>query len=242
MSKTTKKTIVIAIETSGRAGSVAIGVADKMLAKTEFSGMMRHSIELFTSIQQLLTQIGKKIEDIGYIYTSTGPGSFTGIRIAVTAAKMMALASDIKVVAANTMDVLAQQTIDDIDQKNADINRIGVIIDAKRKQFFIAVYEKQDNLWVKTLPDQIMAAEDFVKSYGMDEKSPITLLGEGLVYYKDQFQAPAISFTDQAFWAARAEDVYKVGTKMAEKEQFADPATMLPLYIRRPDAKVKQKK
>ena len=241
MSENTKKTVVIALETSGRAGSVAIGEGNQVLETVEFSGMMRHSIELFTSIEQLLQKIGRKVADIGYIYTSTGPGSFTGIRIAVTAAKMMALAADIKIVAASTTDALAQHAIDDINTNNTEIERVGVIIDAKRKQFFTAVFEKQGDSWVKILQDQIITAEEFIKTFGSDKNKPISLIGEGLVYYKDQFQTPAITFMDETYWTARAEDVYKVGHKMAENNEFADPATLLPFYMRRPDAKVKQK-
>ena len=82
-------------------------------------------------------------EEIEQIYISVGPGSFTGLRIAVTLAKTMHLASAAKIVAVDTLDVIAANINDYIkEQTNGFPEKIATIIDAKRGQFFIAVYQR----------------------------------------------------------------------------------------------------
>ncbi|NIA17164.1 MAG: tRNA (adenosine(37)-N6)-threonylcarbamoyltransferase complex dimerization subunit type 1 TsaB, partial [Planctomycetes bacterium] len=125
-----QKSLNIAVETSGRAGSVAIGFGNRLSEEKTFSGNMRHNAELFETIIELLQRVDKSPSQIGQIYISAGPGSFTGLRIAVTLAKTMALANNAKIVAVNSLDVLAENASANTD--NADfthIRRIAAIID-----------------------------------------------------------------------------------------------------------------
>ena len=99
--------LILAVETSGRLGSVALAQGDKLLSETSFSGPMRHSAEIFPAITDLLSKFDKKPDQIEQVYISAGPGSFTGLRIAVTFAKTLALANGAKIVAVDTLDVIA---------------------------------------------------------------------------------------------------------------------------------------
>jgi tRNA threonylcarbamoyl adenosine modification protein YeaZ len=145
--------LILAIETSGRLGSVALAAGDKLLAEARFSGPMRHSAEIFPAITDLLSRFSKKPGQIEHVYISVGPGSFTGLRIAVTFAKTLALANNSKIVAVDTLDCIAANVIDfappsplpQLNTQHSTLNtddRLAVILDAKRGQFFIAVYEQ----------------------------------------------------------------------------------------------------
>jgi len=233
--------LVLAVETSGRMGSVAIAVGEHMLAESAFSGPMRHSSEVFPAICSLLNRFAQKSKNIEHIYISVGPGSFTGLRIAVSMAKIMHLANDAKIVAVDTLDVIAANADDYMRQKNIDIERIAVILDAKRSQFYISVYQHtSDNIWKKSIPDCLMTASQFLDRFSEKEK-PVWLLGEGLVYYADKFKAEGIYFLDESYWTPRAEKVHMLGWKMACAGQFADPLTLQPKYLRKPEVKEKQK-
>jgi tRNA threonylcarbamoyladenosine biosynthesis protein TsaB len=226
--------LILALETSGRTGSVAIGTMRQMLAEIEFSGQMRHSAELFPTIDTLLTRADKNPPDITEIYISAGPGSFTGLRIAVAFAKTMNLATGAKIVALDTLDVIAADVIPaDPNQAvgNSAINKIAVILDAKRGQFFIAVYDVKMGNWKKTLPDCLMTSEEFVQKFA--NQTPIWLLGEGLVYYKDKFKADGIFFFDKHLWTPKASSVYKLGLVKSAANQFEDPLQLQPIYLRR---------
>jgi tRNA threonylcarbamoyladenosine biosynthesis protein TsaB len=232
-----KKPHILAVETSGRFGSVAIGQAEKLLAEIAFQKPLKHSAEIFPSIHQLLTKCKQKQKNIGHIYISIGPGSFTGLRIAVTLAKTMHLANKTKIVSVDTLDVIAQNA------NGIDADRIATILDAKRGQFFIAVYErtKDKNLvdpWHKICPGCLMTASEFLTRYS-DPAKPLQLLGEGLVYYKNKFKAPGINILKEALWYPKAACVHRLGFQLAQKGLFADPISLVPNYLRKPDAKTK---
>ena len=82
-----EKSLILAIETSGRIGSIAIGSGDTIIEEYVFSGFMKHSAELFPEIQKILDNNHLIPAQISDLYITAGPGSFTGLRIAVTAAK-----------------------------------------------------------------------------------------------------------------------------------------------------------
>jgi len=227
--------LALAVETSGRTGSVAVGTGDKIIDETAFSGLMTHSTQLFPAAGALLKRIDRHITDLAHIYIAAGPGSFTGLRIAVTMAKMMALANGTKIVAANTMDILTVNASEYIKDKKIKISRLATILDAKRRQFYVSLYENTHGNWQKVATDCLITASDFLARFAQPD-NPIWLLGEGLVYYKDAFAAPGVCFLDADYWPARARAVYSVCRKKAKAGDFADPTTLVPYYIRRPEA------
>ncbi|MBU1260474.1 MAG: tRNA (adenosine(37)-N6)-threonylcarbamoyltransferase complex dimerization subunit type 1 TsaB [Planctomycetes bacterium] len=217
----------VALETTGRIGSVAIGCGQDLSDEKTFSAPLRHSAELFGTITELLEKSRKNFNKIGHIYISIGPGSFTGIRISVTVAKMMALAAQSKIVAVHTSEAMAMN-VDDV-----KMEKIATIIDAKRNQFFIAAFERKNGTWEKTLPDCMMTAEQFKEKF---DSEPIWLLGEGLLYYAKKFETNNIRILDKKYWSPRASNVFRIGAKMAMENKFSDPVGLVPLYLRRPEA------
>ena len=236
-----QKPLILAVETSGRMGSVAMATGRCMHAETAFSGPMRHSSEVFPAICGLLNRFDRKPKDIEHFYISVGPGSFTGLRIAVSMAKIMHLASTVRIITVDTFDVIASNIDDYMGQEKNRIEKIAVVIDAKRSQFYIAVYQHTSNgIWKKSLSDSLMTASQFLDRFAGKTK-PVWLLGEGLVYYADKFKAEGIHFLDESCWTPRAEKVHMLGWKMACAGQYADPVTLQPKYLRRPEAQEKCK-
>ena len=234
--------LILAVETSGRLGSVAIAAGRQILAETAFSGPMRHSSEVFPTIFSLLKRFGKEPKQIEHIYISVGPGSFTGLRIAVSIAKIMHLANSTKIVAVDTLDVIAANADDYIRQEKDEIEQIAVILDAKRGQFYTAVYQRAaEGTWEKIFQDSLMTASQFLDRF-VGRAKPVWLLGEGLVYYKDKFRAEGIGFLDERYWNPTAEKVYTLGWKMASAGEFADPLTLQPKYLRKPEVTEKRKR
>lgn len=250
--------MILAVETSGRIGSVAIALAEKLLAEAAFSGPMRHSAEIFPAVYGLLNRFGRKPKDIDHIYISIGPGSFTGLRIATTFAKTMHLAGTAKLVAVDTLDVIAANVTNPTTENTArpsshehrasSIEYIATILDAKRGQFFVAIYQCNtsderratgDVIWKKILPDSLMTASQLLDRFTATAE-PIWVLGEGLVYYKDKFKADGIRFLDKYYWSPHAAKVHLLGWQLATQGEFANPLTLQPNYLRRPNVKVKK--
>lgn len=235
-SRHAQEPLILSVETSGRMGSVAIAIGERILAETAFSAPLRHSAEIFPAIHSLLSRCNRKPAQIGHTYISIGPGSFTGLRIAAALAKTMHLAVAAKVVAVDTLDVIAANAADylkTVPDGRTPINRIAAILDAKRGQFFIAAYRRIGEQWEKTLSDCLMTASQFLERFAAGE--PVWLLGEGLLYYKDKFMADGVHFLDEAYWNPTAAKVHSLGWKLALQGQFADPLTLTPTYLRRPD-------
>ncbi len=292
-----QKPLVLAVETSSRIGSVVIALGEKILDEATFSAPIRHSAEIFPALSNILDRFCRKPDQIDQVHISVGPGSFTGLRIAVTLAKTMHLANAAKIVAVDTLNVIAANATDYIKEQNTTITfhsesspynskrhvlpnsssaapegasevevplslsstpigerqspeRIATITDAKRGQFFIAVYKRNTNdqsaqaeatsneIWKKVFPDSLMTSSQFLARFACDE-NPIWLLGDGLLYYKDKFKADSTRFLEQKYWSPRASKVHLLGWKKALTNQFEDPLTLTPNYLLRPDIKIK---
>jgi len=254
-----EKSLTLAVETSSRIGSVAIALNGKMLGETVFSSPLRHSAEIFPAIHALLDQFDLNSVQFEHIYISVGPGSFTGLRIATTLAKIMHLANSAKIVAVDTLDVVAANVINLIAENalaasndnlpDMDFERVAAVLDAKRGQFFIAVYERDTDdepnaagraSWKKVLPDCLMTPSQFHDRFACQDKT-IWLLGDGLLYYKEKFQTGGVHFFHENYWSPRAGKVLLLGRQMALKGQFADALTLAPNYLRNPDVKIKSR-
>ena len=250
-----KEPVALAVETSSRIGSIALGFGDKIIGETSFSGFMKHSAEIFPDIMKLLSSSDIKPNQIEHIYISNGPGSFTGLRIAATIAKMMFLAGPIKIVTVDSLDVVAFNAIEAVKEidRNSDqpdgaskdgIIRIAVIIDAKRGQFFIAEYNVKRNsdelCPIKLTDDLLLTAGEFCEKVN-EEGTPVWVIGDGLLYYRQLFQNENINFIEEKYWSPRAACLYRLGREMAKRNIFADPLKFKPNYLYRPDIIIKQR-
>ena len=235
----TQNTLILSVETSGRNGSVTIAKGEKILEKQEFSAPMKHSAELFPCVAQMLKNNNCTPQQIGHVYISIGPGSFTGLRIAATIAKMMHLANNVKIVAVDTLDVIASNADQYIQsQPDSNIDRIAVILDAKRGRFFVAAYQKTPKGWEKVLDDCLITSKQFIEKF--NDQQPIWLLGEGLVYYSDDFRTDNIKIMDEKTWYPSAEKLHSLGFRKACLGQFDDAEKLVPAYLCGPHAEKKR--
>jgi tRNA threonylcarbamoyladenosine biosynthesis protein TsaB len=246
--------LILAIETSSRMGSVAIGDGANLLAECGFSGEMRHSAEILPSIQGLLSKVEAGPDDLGQVCLSVGPGSFTGLRIAVTLAKALHLASGVRIVSVDTLDVIAAN----VPAARDEVEVIAPILDAKRDQFFVAVYLRcadpgaglpaeacadqgtTPTGWVKIQADCIVTAGQFIERFANPAR-PVGVLGDGLLYHRDRFQAPGVRVLDQDWWSPKAAEVYRLGLPKVRAGRFEDPLRLTPTYLLPPEVTLKTK-
>ena len=230
--------VTIAIETSSRIGSVALGIQGNLLAEITFSEPLRHSSELLPSILALLDQHHVTARQIKQVFISIGPGSFTGLRIAVATAKAMALANDTKIVPVSTLDTIATNATASV---AGQFGSIATIVDAKRNKFFVAGYTPPtcEVPWTqapeKILDDCLMTPQEFSDAFGSIH-GPVAILGDGLVYYAERFASGQVTVLDQSLWSPRARAVLNLGHKKAEQGLFVNAMTLAPHYLRSPQA------
>ncbi|MDB5173716.1 MAG: hypothetical protein JWN51_2489 [Phycisphaerales bacterium] len=221
----------LAIETSGRLGSVAIAEDGVVVAEDTFAHGLKHAAEMVPRIDALLKSHGWAPADVREIYISVGPGSFTGLRIGVTLAKTLAFATGAKIVAVPTVQVLARNA-------PAEARDVVIVLDAKRDQIFTArLHRENSDQWAIAEPAHLGSlAEMLCRS-----PRPVYLIGEGIPYHEKFLptgDASAI-VTPAELWRAGAATVAGIGYAMALAGEFTDPQKLTPLYIRRPEAEEK---
>jgi tRNA threonylcarbamoyl adenosine modification protein YeaZ len=130
----------LAIETSGRSGSIALGCGDQMLACAQLPAPKRHRMELMPAIDELCRAHGATPGELGQVFVSIGPGSFTGLRIAVTTAKMLAMTLNTTVIAIPTTDIIAERVTDRGE-------RMAVCLSQKRGTVWAQVFTRRRDRW-----------------------------------------------------------------------------------------------
>lgn len=220
----------LAIETSGRTGSIAISEDGRVLAEERFAHGLKHAAGIVPIIDRLTRSQGWTPGDLEQIYVSAGPGSFTGLRVGITVAKTFAFATGARVVAVPSVEVLARNA-------PAGWQNLIIVLDAKRDQIFTASFENVGGEPVVREPARLDSLEGML---GRTPR-PVHLLGEGVPYHRKFIPAddPAVHITDESSWLGRAAVVAEIGASMARAGRFADPVTLTPIYIRRPEAEEK---
>jgi tRNA threonylcarbamoyladenosine biosynthesis protein TsaB len=217
----------LAIETSGRAGSLAILEAGQVLAEETFPHGLKHAAEMVPRLDALLRARGWTPGQIEEIYVSIGPGSFTGLRIGITLAKTLAFAVGAKLVAVPSSRVLAENA-------PPEARHLLIVLDARRGSVFAARYEKINEAWVEREPAHLdRLAEALARA-----PQPVHLLGEGLSIYGPPAE-PGIVPTPAHLWIPTASTVARLGTKMARAGEFTAPDLLAPLYLRQSEAEEK---
>jgi tRNA A37 threonylcarbamoyladenosine modification protein TsaB len=164
----------------------------------------------------------------------------------------MHLANPIKIIAVDTLDVIAANVADFIKVKGEEtynynkckrpVRKFATVLDAKRGQFFISIYNRVhkeiDEENEKVIPDSLMTASQFLDQYTCPH-NPVGLLGDGLVYNKYKFQAEGVYYLSDKYWSPQASKVHLLGWEMAQKQQFSDPVNLKPFYLCRPEIKTK---
>ena len=136
----------LAVETSGRIGGVAVGVGPAVLEARTFRTALRHAAELLPAVEGLCRDHGLRPDAVDEVYVSGGPGSFTGLRIGVTFARTLALACGAKIVRVPTLTVIAQNALEASEAPAT----VAVVLDAKRRRIFAAVFALEDGAYRPT--------------------------------------------------------------------------------------------
>ena len=256
----TTEALILAVETSSRVGSVALARGPVVLAEKVFSAPLQHSAEIFPAISQLLDRFDCRADSIAQVHIAVGPGSFTGLRIAVTIAKTLHLANSATIVAVDSLDVIAANVDDGpcgrpLRNSEAVMDHIAVVLDAKRGEFYAAVYRRADHaaqtnetpvaehrdyeipapgdrIWRKIGPDCLTTADELFERFA--GQGPLGLVGDGLLYRRGEFSAEGVHILSPEYWSPRASNVHHLGYQKARAGLFANPLTLTPFYLRGP--------
>ncbi len=127
-----KNTSILAIETATPVCSVALRTSDGRIVSRRTTGTGRHAEQLMPFIQQLFDEAGITVKDLGAVVVSSGPGSFTGLRVASSSLRGLLFATGIPVIACNTLAGMAQFGF----EQHPDHPTIHTVVDARRQHLY----------------------------------------------------------------------------------------------------------
>lgn len=165
--------LILALESSAKTASTALYGDEGLLAQSFQNSGLTHSRTLLPMAEDLLKNCDKKVSDLDLIAVSHGPGSFTGVRIGVSTVKGLCWAADKPAVGVSTLEAMAWNGL------TAPAGYIiCCVMDARRNQFYNALFELQEGKPVRLCEDRAIGSDELcedIKKY----KKNIFLVGDG---------------------------------------------------------------
>ncbi len=147
--------MILAVDTSTDVAGVALAEAETILAEISWRGRAAHSSLLLPAIERLLFTSGVTAAEIEQLAVAIGPGSFSGLRVGISAVKGLSMALDIPVAGIGTLDVMAWQ----VSPLSA---AVLAVLPAGRGQVYAALYKGQGPEWHPAQPPQILSPDEAV--------------------------------------------------------------------------------
>jgi tRNA threonylcarbamoyladenosine biosynthesis protein TsaB len=215
--------LILAFETSAKAASVALHDDAKLLAESYQNTGLTHSQTLMVMAEDMLKQCGYTAKDVTHVAVAAGPGSFTGVRIGVAAAKGLAWGLQVPCCGVSTLEAMA---------KNMGIYAgiVCAVMDARRNQVYNALFRVENGNFSRITEDRAISLADLGAELSQME-GEVYLVGDGSLVAKaalgDRVIAPAEHRMHQ-----RAAGVAMVAAEMIAAGAICDAESMQPNYLR----------
>ncbi len=218
--------LILAFETSAKAGSVALMQEGVLLGESYQNTGLTHSQTLLSMGESLIKSCGYTPQDMEAVAVAAGPGSFTGIRIGVAAAKGFAWGLEIPCCGVSTLEAMAE---------NLGIYQglVVPVMDARRNQVYNAVFQAENGNLTRISPDRAISLAELGEELGA-YTGPIYLVGDGanLTYRTLSSQISGLVLPPEHRMHQRAAGVAIVAERMLQKGETCDAATLTPNYLR----------
>jgi tRNA threonylcarbamoyladenosine biosynthesis protein TsaB len=226
-----QRPVILALETATMCGSIAIVADGHCVAELSLQNKETHSRRLLAGVDWLFGETSLDWQAIDAIAVSQGPGSFTGLRIALSTAKGLAMASDRKLLGVGTLDGLAAQMF-------GARQLICPVLDARKKEVYCGMYRCNDQ-GLPLLQGEYLVLRPEELCGRINE--PVLLIGDGTITYGDVFTeqlGDLATMAPAASYYPRASTIGLLALDKYHNSEFLDPATVEPIYIRPSEAEL----
>ena len=218
--------LILAFETSAKAASVALLEDGKLLGESYQNTGLTHSQTLMVMAENLLSQCGKTVADVTAAAVAAGPGSFTGVRIGVAAAKGFAWGREIPCYGVSTLEAMALSL-------GVYQGYVCPCMDARRSQVYNALLYVNQGVPERVSEDRAISLAELgteLKSL----KEPIFLVGDGsnLCYNTLLESVPNLVLPPEHRMHQRASGVALAARKQVEVGDPGDANALTPNYLR----------
>ena len=229
---------ILAVDTSGMCGTLALRRDGQLLEERELEkSRRRHAQTLISEVQELLQAHDLASADIGVVAVSHGPGSFMGLRVGIVFAKTFAYATGCQIVAVDTLQAVAEAVSGD---EFREITRLHVVSDAQREQLFVSdLHRALDGLWKAAGPIDIVDCEAWQAQVAELASPEFAVSGPGLVKVAAEL-SESVHQLPEGMWTPRAANVAAIAERLAAAGQFADSFELEPFYLRKSSAEEKR--
>ncbi len=223
---------ILALDSSAVSASVCLTEDGKLIGEYYINIRQTHSQTLMLMTQELLQRTGTALSDVDVFAVTAGPGSFTGVRIAVSCVKGLALAEDRPCISISTLDALAESA------RNVP-GILCPVMDARCGQVYNALFRSDGDRLERITPDRALTITELVGELnGYREKIHVMGDGTGPCLGTEEFRllpemrpVPDTVRYQRASFAAQA--AYR---RLLEGEQTVSPDELQPIYLRLPQA------
>lgn len=220
---------LLALESSTPHGGSALLKEGSTRAVYRLEEGLRHGRELMASAETLMEADGLKARDLFAVAVSMGPGSYTGIRVGVMAAKAVAYAAGCKLAAVSSLAALAQSAVMEGKAQSGDV--VFAVQDARRDEVYVGQYAIEDGLAVAMVPDAALTPEETaarIRDFDAQAGKPALRAGSSFVTY-----GSVLGETRCHDGRVDPAAVGILGWRQILLEKTADPMELQPVYARR---------
>ncbi len=218
--------LILAFETSAKAASVALLEGGVLLGESYQNTGLTHSQTIMVMAEDLLKQCGKAVSDLTHVAVAAGPGSFTGVRIGVAAAKGLSWGAELPCCGVSTLEAMALSL-------GVYEGYVCPVMDARRSQVYNALFKAQGGALTRVAEDRAIALSD-LKEELKQLSGPIFLVGDGsnLTCKTLSQEIPGLVLPPEHKLHQRATGVALAAKQMIEAGEECDGAALTPNYLR----------
>ena len=218
--------LILAFETSAKAASVALLENGKLLGESYQNTGLTHSQTLMVMAEDTLKTAGKTVQDVTAVAVAEGPGSFTGVRIGVAAAKGFAWGRELPCYGVSTLEAMAASL-------GIYQGYVCPVMDARRSQVYNALFHVNCGEYTRISEDRAISLADLGAEL-RNLSEPVFLVGDGsnLCYNSLLESVPNLVLPPEHRLHQRAVGVALLAEKMAAAGAIGDGAALTPNYLR----------
>jgi tRNA threonylcarbamoyladenosine biosynthesis protein TsaB len=227
--------LLLGLDTATRRVGVVLAGEQGMLARVEIGApdaRPRHAETLVPAIAWSCEQAGVRVDQLSAVAVGTGPGMFTGLRVGVTTAKVLAQALRIPVVPVPSLDLLAYPL-------RFAHGLVVATIDARRNELYWAIYRPVPGGVQRVSELELSSADELVAEIEARGEEAI-VCGDGALRFRGAFESlhHHVAIAGPAHAAPSLSALAELASARFEREEFVTPNEVLPLYLRRSDAEI----